>query len=194
MSIDTEVHGDATAVTAVGTMLQDMAQALADAAVDLTGLRGDTDAAWDGFASGQVLATFDRTQGEVEQFSGQVETLATAVTALGTALDGVTSDMAALRAEAIGEGLPNAAIARRLHLGVPTVKTHVTAIFGKLEVTNRVQVALVVHDADGCTRRSQATTSAWGASSTMLSRCSCASSWSSRRPSGLWRTVIPGQP
>ena len=52
------------------------------------------------------------------------------------------------RFQAIGAGLPDAEIARRLHLGVP-VKTHVTAIFGKLDVTNRVQAALVVHDAKG---------------------------------------------
>lgn len=50
-------------------------------------------------------------------------------------------------ADAIGEGLTNAEIARQLHLAVPTVKAHVTAILAKLEVTNRVLVALLVHDA-----------------------------------------------
>ena len=30
-----------------------------------------------------------------------------------------------------------------------TVKTHVGNVFGKLEVTNRVQVARLVHDATG---------------------------------------------
>lgn len=51
-------------------------------------------------------------------------------------------------ARAIGEGATNAEVAARLYLSVPTVKSHVTAVFDKLGVTNRVQVALVVHDAE----------------------------------------------
>jgi DNA-binding NarL/FixJ family response regulator len=47
---------------------------------------------------------------------------------------------------AIGEGRSNAEVAARLYLSVPTVKSHVSAIFGKLGVTNRVQVALLVQD------------------------------------------------
>jgi DNA-binding NarL/FixJ family response regulator len=50
-------------------------------------------------------------------------------------------------AEAIGEGLSNAEIARRLYLSIPTVKSHVSAILHKLDAANRVQVALLVHDA-----------------------------------------------
>lgn len=50
-------------------------------------------------------------------------------------------------ANAIGEGLSNAEIGARLYLSVPTIKSHVTAIFEKLEVANRVQVALLVHEA-----------------------------------------------
>jgi DNA-binding NarL/FixJ family response regulator/signal transduction histidine kinase len=50
-------------------------------------------------------------------------------------------------AESIGEGLTNADIAARLHLSVPTVKAHVSAILDKLGATNRVQVAITVHDA-----------------------------------------------
>ncbi|MDX6255060.1 MAG: hypothetical protein QOJ11_1394 [Frankiales bacterium] len=48
---------------------------------------------------------------------------------------------------AVSEGLTNAEIAQRLYLGVATVKTHVAALFTKLEVTNRVQIARCVHDA-----------------------------------------------
>lgn len=50
-------------------------------------------------------------------------------------------------AEAVGRGLSNAEIARDLHLSVPTVKAHVSRLFDKLHVTNRVQIAICVHDA-----------------------------------------------
>lgn len=48
---------------------------------------------------------------------------------------------------AVGRGLSNAEIASALHLSVPTVKAHVSRLFEKLEVTNRVQIAICVHDA-----------------------------------------------
>ena len=47
----------------------------------------------------------------------------------------------------VGRGHSNAEIAGRLHLSVPTVKAHVSRLFDKLHVTNRVQIAIVVHDA-----------------------------------------------
>ena len=50
-------------------------------------------------------------------------------------------------AGAVSEGLTNAEIADRLHLGVATVKTHVGALFSKLDVTNRVQIARCLHEA-----------------------------------------------
>jgi len=48
---------------------------------------------------------------------------------------------------AVGRGLSNAEIAGELFLSVPTVKAHVSRLFEKLEVTNRVQIAILVHDA-----------------------------------------------
>ncbi|MBK1787844.1 response regulator transcription factor [Prauserella cavernicola] len=48
---------------------------------------------------------------------------------------------------AIGEGKPNAEIAAQLCLSVPTVKSHVSSIFTKLRLNNRVQIALLAHDA-----------------------------------------------
>jgi DNA-binding NarL/FixJ family response regulator len=47
----------------------------------------------------------------------------------------------------VGRGLSNAEIARDLYLSVPTVKAHVSRLFDKLAVTNRVQIAICVHDA-----------------------------------------------
>ena len=47
----------------------------------------------------------------------------------------------------LGAGRSNAEIAARHHLSIATVKTHVSAILTKLDLNNRVQVALLVHDA-----------------------------------------------
>ena len=48
---------------------------------------------------------------------------------------------------ALARGRSNADIARELHLSVPTVKAHISRLFSKLDVTNRVQIAICVHDA-----------------------------------------------
>ena len=50
-------------------------------------------------------------------------------------------------AVAVGRGLSNAEIASTLHVSVPTVKAHVSRLFDKLNATNRVQIAICVHDA-----------------------------------------------
>jgi DNA-binding NarL/FixJ family response regulator len=49
---------------------------------------------------------------------------------------------------AVGQGRPNAEIAGELHMSVPTVKAHVSRLLDKLEVENRVQIALLVQDAE----------------------------------------------
>jgi DNA-binding NarL/FixJ family response regulator len=51
-------------------------------------------------------------------------------------------------ADAVGRGLSNAEISAQLFMSVPTVKTHVGRLFTKLGVDNRVQVAILVRDAD----------------------------------------------
>ncbi len=48
---------------------------------------------------------------------------------------------------AVGRGLSTAEIAGELFLSVPTVKAHVSRLFDKLGATNRVQIAICVHDA-----------------------------------------------
>jgi len=51
-------------------------------------------------------------------------------------------------AVAIGRGWSNAEIARELFMSVATVKAYVSRLLTKLELNNRVQVALLVHDAE----------------------------------------------
>jgi DNA-binding NarL/FixJ family response regulator len=51
-------------------------------------------------------------------------------------------------AAAVGTGASNAEIASALYMSEATVKAHVSRLFSKLDATNRVQIAIVVHDAD----------------------------------------------
>jgi DNA-binding NarL/FixJ family response regulator len=61
-------------------------------------------------------------------------------------IDGLTDREREVLVE-VGRGSTNAEIARTLHMSEATVKTHVSHLFDKLGVTNRVQVAIVAHDA-----------------------------------------------
>ena len=47
----------------------------------------------------------------------------------------------------IGHGHPNADIASHLYMSEATVKAHVSRLLTKLDATNRVQVAIIIHDA-----------------------------------------------
>ncbi|MFR9728081.1 response regulator [Saccharopolyspora sp. MS10] len=60
----------------------------------------------------------------------------------------VLSDRERAIAAEIGAGRTNAEIAARHHLGLTTVKSHVSAILTKLDLNNRVQVALLAHEAE----------------------------------------------
>lgn len=48
---------------------------------------------------------------------------------------------------AVAQGKSNAAIATELYLSQATVKTHITRIFAKLDVTNRVQITIFAYEA-----------------------------------------------
>ena len=50
-------------------------------------------------------------------------------------------------AVAVGHGRSNAEIATELYMSVATVKAHVSRLLMKLDLDNRVHVALLVHDA-----------------------------------------------
>jgi DNA-binding NarL/FixJ family response regulator len=50
-------------------------------------------------------------------------------------------------AVAVGLGKSNAEIGRELYMSVATVKSHVSRVLEKLEFNNRVQIALLAHDA-----------------------------------------------
>jgi DNA-binding NarL/FixJ family response regulator len=51
-------------------------------------------------------------------------------------------------AAAIASGASNAEVATSLFMSEATVKAHVSRLFTKLAVVNRVQIAILVHDAD----------------------------------------------
>lgn len=63
-----------------------------------------------------------------------------------TRLDALTDRERAV-ASAVATGCTNQQIANELFLSVTTVKTHIGALFTKLEVTNRVELARIVFDA-----------------------------------------------
>jgi DNA-binding NarL/FixJ family response regulator len=76
------------------------------------------------------------------------------VAAQAGARDQARAALAALTARerevalAVAEGHANARIATDLDLGLATVKAHVSRILVKLDLNNRTQLALLVHDAD----------------------------------------------
>jgi DNA-binding NarL/FixJ family response regulator len=51
-------------------------------------------------------------------------------------------------AAAVAEGLSNGEIAERLYMSVGTVKAHISSALAKLGIDNRIQLALLSHDAE----------------------------------------------
>jgi DNA-binding NarL/FixJ family response regulator len=96
-------------------------------------------------AAGDAMLSPSVTRQVIQRFA---DPAGAARRALARALfDGLT-DRERVVALAVGRGYSNAEIGVELHLSVPTVKAHVSRVLTKLNVTNRVQVALLVHDAD----------------------------------------------
>jgi DNA-binding NarL/FixJ family response regulator len=77
-----------------------------------------------------------------------------ALTGAGTRVEQAGRRLASLTdrereiAAAVAEGLSNGEIGARLHLSTGTVKAHLSSALAKLDLDNRIQLALLAHDAD----------------------------------------------
>jgi DNA-binding NarL/FixJ family response regulator len=96
-------------------------------------------------ASGEPMLSGKVTRQLIDYVSGPGPHSAGA--AARAALTGLT-DREREVAGAIAEGKTNAEIAAELFMSVPTVKTHISRLLTKLELNNRVQIALLTHDAE----------------------------------------------
>ena len=105
---------------------------------------GDIVAAVRSVAAGDAMLSPSAIRSLVSRLrqDASVDRVASATTRLAT-----LTDREREVAVCVGRGLSNSEVARELHLSVPTVKSHVSRLFTKLQSTNRVQVAMVVHDA-----------------------------------------------
>jgi DNA-binding NarL/FixJ family response regulator len=72
---------------------------------------------------------------------------APAISARAVELLGELTDREREVAVAVGHGSSNAEVAAELYMSVATVKAHVSRLLSKLDLDNRVQIALLVHDA-----------------------------------------------
>ena len=72
---------------------------------------------------------------------------APAISARAVALLGELTEREHEVAVAVGQGSSNAEVAAELYMSVATVKAHVSRLLMKLDLDNRVQIALLVHDA-----------------------------------------------
>lgn len=96
-------------------------------------------------AAGEPVLSPTVTQQLISQVAGGGPELDRRRRALGR-LD-VLGDREREVAVAVGKGASNADIAAELYLSVATVKAHVSRVLTKLDLNNRVQIALLVHDA-----------------------------------------------
>ena len=95
-------------------------------------------------AGGQAMLSPSVTRTLIERFAGSTEDTRRA-RAIGR-LEAL-SDREREVAVEIGRGHSNAEVASHLHMSEATVKAHVSRLLTKLDANNRVQVAIVVHDA-----------------------------------------------
>ena len=94
-------------------------------------------------AEGNAMLAPSVTRRLIAEFAARNSTQAVAAR---TQLEALT-DREREVAVAIAQGLSNAEIAKLLFMSEATVKAHVSHVLAKLNLTNRVQAAMLVHDA-----------------------------------------------
>jgi DNA-binding NarL/FixJ family response regulator len=95
-------------------------------------------------AAGQAMLSPAVTKRIIDAFVGRAPSRAEAARDRLASLTGREEDVI----RAVARGLSNAEIARELRLSEATVKAHLSRVLAKLGLTNRVQAAILVHDAD----------------------------------------------
>lgn len=100
-------------------------------------------------AAGQAMLSPAVTRTMFAHISGPVASSASARRARAKELLAQLSEREREVAQAIGQGKSNAEIGAELYMSLATVKTHVSRLLAKLELSNRVQIALLVHDTTG---------------------------------------------
>ncbi|MFG3436174.1 response regulator [Nonomuraea sp. NPDC047897] len=95
-------------------------------------------------AAGQAMLSPSVTKRLISAFVDRAPSRAERARARLAALTGREEDVI----RAVARGLSNAEIARELRLSEATVKAHLSRVLAKLGLANRVQAAILVHDAD----------------------------------------------
>jgi DNA-binding NarL/FixJ family response regulator len=99
-------------------------------------------------AAGDALLAPSVTRRLIAEFAGRPRP----AEPLARGLDGVTAREREVLA-LVAAGLFNAEIARHLHLSLPTVKTHVGHLLGKLGARDRAQLVVVAYESGLVTAR-----------------------------------------
>ncbi|MFG1957702.1 response regulator [Nonomuraea sp. NPDC049028] len=95
-------------------------------------------------AAGQAMLSPSVTRRLIDAFVDRAPSRSDSARRQLAALTGREEDVI----RALARGLSNAEIGRDLSLSEATVKAHVSRVLAKLGLTNRVQAAILVHDAD----------------------------------------------
>ncbi|MFD1940191.1 response regulator [Nonomuraea mangrovi] len=95
-------------------------------------------------AGGQAMLSPTVTKRLISAFVDRAPSRAEAARRRLASLTGREEDVV----RALARGLSNAEVGRELHLTEATVKAHVSRVLAKLGLANRVQAAILVHDAD----------------------------------------------
>ncbi|MEU7830268.1 response regulator transcription factor [Nonomuraea sp. NPDC049129] len=95
-------------------------------------------------AAGQAMLSPSVTRRLIDAFVDRAPSRSDSARRQLAALTGREEDVI----RALARGLSNAEIGRDLRLSEATVKAHVSRLLAKLGLTNRVQAAILVHDAD----------------------------------------------